>query len=402
MKVSEVSRLSNDALRSGLRELVAHDRTTTVRLLIHLGEFTSRRLYLEDAYESMHSYCVRELRMSADVAYKRIRVACKARRFPSILIGIADGTLTLTAVAMLSPYLSEATALDLLTAATGKTNAEIALLIAERFPQPDLATLIQPLSPLRSVETPTVPSCQELAVRPIVLLAEPNPRPVMAPLSPERFVFRITVGHSLKEKLEHAKNLLGHQAPHANEEEVLERALDALIEKLEKRKFAATDHPRSGSAREGKDPRHIPARVKRTVGQRDGHRCTFMAANGRRCESRRFLEFDHIEPVARGGRPTTTNLRLRCRAHNQLAAEQALGPSFMQAKRDEAQQALAKKRAEEVIPWLQALGIRADHARQAATRCEAMPNASLEERVKAALRCFAPRDVQLARATPAT
>jgi len=40
MRVSEVHRLSDDALRVGLRELVAHDRTTTVRLLIHLGEFT--------------------------------------------------------------------------------------------------------------------------------------------------------------------------------------------------------------------------------------------------------------------------------------------------------------------------------------------------------------------------
>jgi hypothetical protein len=34
-----------------------------------------------------------------------------------------------------------------------------------------------------------------------------------------------------------------------------------------------------------------------------------------------MLEFDHIEPVARGGHATTANLRLRCRAHNQYEAD---------------------------------------------------------------------------------
>jgi len=113
-----------------------------------------------------------------------------------------------------------------------------------------------------------------------------------------------------------------------------------------------------------------------------------------------FLEFDHIEPVARGGKSTVTNLRLRCRAHNQYEAEQSYGEAFMQAKKEEAQQAAeARNRAEEVIPWLKALGIRTDHAREAAQRSD-RPDASLEDRVKAALACFGPRDVQLRRAVP--
>jgi HNH endonuclease len=125
-----------------------------------------------------------------------------------------------------------------------------------------------------------------------------------------------------------------------------------------------------------------------------------VAENGHRCEERKGLEFDHIEPVARGGKSTIDNLRLRCRAHNQLSAEQTYGREFMDAKIEESRRAAAINRAEEVVPWLQALGIRADHARQAAERCDA-PDASLEERVKAALACFGPRDVMLGRAAPA-
>jgi 5-methylcytosine-specific restriction endonuclease McrA len=74
--------------------------------------------------------------------------------------------------------------------------------------------------------------------------------------------------------------------------------------------------------------------VKRAVWQRDGGRCTFVGTNGHRCETRRGLEFDHAEPLARGGQATIANLRLRCRAHNQYEAEREFGSDFMRRKRE--------------------------------------------------------------------
>jgi len=41
-----------------------------------------------------------------------------------------------------------------------------------------------------------------------------------------------------------------------------------------------------------------------------------------------------------------------------------------------------------VVPWLRALGFSAAEARRAAERCEHVPDASLEERVRAALSTF--------------
>ena len=66
---------------------------------------------------------------------------------------------------------------------------------------------------------------------------------------------------------------------------------------------------------------------------RDRGRCTFVGDGGKRCDSRERLEYDHVHPVARGGRTTVENLRLRCRAHDQFEAERVYGAGFMREKR---------------------------------------------------------------------
>jgi len=58
-----------------------------------------------------------------------------------------------------------------------------------------------------------------------------------------------------------------------------------------------------------------------------------VSESGHRCEACRPLEFDHVIEVARGGDTSVENLRLRCRAHNQFAAEQTFGKEFMRHKR---------------------------------------------------------------------
>jgi hypothetical protein len=58
---------------------------------------------------------------------------------------------------------------------------------------------------------------------------------------------------------------------------------------------------------------------------RDGGQCTFLDRQGHRCPSRAFLELDHVESRALGGDDDVDNLRVRCRAHNQLHAEEVFG-----------------------------------------------------------------------------
>jgi 5-methylcytosine-specific restriction endonuclease McrA len=66
--------------------------------------------------------------------------------------------------------------------------------------------------------------------------------------------------------------------------------------------------------------------IRRAVYDRDSGRCTFEdLRTGRRCSSYK-VQLHHIEPWCNGGSHSVENLTLRCKAHNDLAAEKALGP----------------------------------------------------------------------------
>jgi hypothetical protein len=250
-----------------------------------------------------------------------------------------------------------------------------------------MPTLVQPLSP-------SLPMHQSFET---IELSAPGridtleaPRPKISPLAPQRFALQLTIGQSAHDKLRYAQQLLGHRVPPGNLAEVLERLLDLAIPQLEKHKFAATSKPREDS-QANSNSRDIPANIQRAVWQRDGGQCAFVSASGRRCSARTRLEFDHIQEVARGGLSTASNIRLLCWTHNQHAAEQTYGPGFMKARRDDAAKKRAREAVDEVIPYLRALGCWADEAHRAAERCETIPNAPLEERVRLAVSQLGPR-----------
>ena len=45
------------------------------------------------------------------------------------------------------------------------------------------------------------------------------------------------------------------------------------------------------------------------------------------------MQFDHIDPYAKGGGATVGGIRLLCRAHNQYEADRVFGAEFMRLKR---------------------------------------------------------------------
>jgi hypothetical protein len=92
-------------------------------------------------------------------------------------------------------------------------------------------------------------------------------------------------------------------------------------------------HGRSSAPTPRQRERHIPAAVRRAVFGRDEGRCSYVEAGARRCAETRWLEFHHLKPFAIGGDPTLSNIALRCRAHNALAAEADFGRAFVMAQR---------------------------------------------------------------------
>jgi hypothetical protein len=67
----------------------------------------------------------------------------------------------------------------------------------------------------------------------------------------------MSVGCEFKDKLERARDLMSHANPSGELATVLERALDLLVEKLEKQRFAQTKHPRA-ARRPSLDSRATP------------------------------------------------------------------------------------------------------------------------------------------------
>ena len=68
-----------------------------------------RRLYLDEAVDSMFRYCVERLGLSEAAAAKRIQVARLSRRFPVIISHLREGRVHLTALNLLAPQLTEDT-----------------------------------------------------------------------------------------------------------------------------------------------------------------------------------------------------------------------------------------------------------------------------------------------------
>src|SRR6266849_4946891 len=93
MRAYSLSQLSDPELSVGLAAAVHQDRCSTAVLLAHIAEFDARRLYLPAAYPSMFAYCVHELHLSEDAAYRRITAARVARQFPAIFESLEDGRL---------------------------------------------------------------------------------------------------------------------------------------------------------------------------------------------------------------------------------------------------------------------------------------------------------------------
>jgi 5-methylcytosine-specific restriction endonuclease McrA len=106
---------------------------------------------------------------------------------------------------------------------------------------------------------------------------------------------------------------------------VIERAVDLLLAELERKRLAKTKRPRRKPAAGTQSRNRVTNSTRRKVYERDGLQCTYQSSDGRRCQARAFLELDHTEPRALGGSSTLENLRVLCRSHNQLAAEQTFG-----------------------------------------------------------------------------
>ena len=339
----------DDELEAGLSDLLGAGARVEARIVAHLAEVEARRLHLLAGYSSLYDYCRKRLGLSDYEAFIRIAAARVARKYPLVFGMLERRELHLTAICEVREFLTADNHRELLEAVSGKTKLQVREVLAHRFPQADVPASLKKL-------------------------------PALEPLSPGRYRLQLTLSTEQKEKLELARDLLSHANSSGDLAFVVERALDELISRLEKRRFGgvqprstgehdpavpgsklcaheqtapavpAPETPRETPAREtparevsratpgaidrnGRERRrqHIAHETRRALLARDGVRCAFVGRDGQRCDASAFLQFHHRHAWARGGADTADNLELLCSGHNRLLAEQDFGCTHIDA-----------------------------------------------------------------------
>jgi len=367
------SSLDSTALARRLGELVGDERNVQVEFLLHLDEFDRRRAYLEAGFGSLWEYCLRSLHLREGAAGRRIGAMRVLRRFPKLEPALRDGRLCLSTASLVGQVLTDENLEELIERAAFRTKAEVEHLVASVRPRE------APTQGIRKVSVSSA-AAKEDAVRggassPLLLAAcatvapvevrvpldDPHAeaRPPAAPPAPVRvrpspaevrpvaedcWTVRVTLDAAGKEELEALKALLSHKIPNGDLGAVVREAIRCGIEKYRKGAPAPAqkrsprtpavqpDKPHGASTPTALAPaptRHVPAAVRREVWKRDEGSCAWIGEDGRRCGSRWQLELDHIQPVALGGTSTADNLRIACRPHNMLHAEQVYGREHM-------------------------------------------------------------------------
>ncbi len=253
--------------------------------LAHLGEVQARGIHRERACASLYTYCLYELRLSEDAAFRRAKAARFVREFPKLLGAIARGELHLTGLLMLGPHLTAENLDEVLALAKHRTKREILALVRKLDPLPDVPPRIEPLGPAPArLMGPATPSWAnivralagpvrelpqgarpadwmptELPVAPALerqsqahsesqpesqpesqsepdFEPEPEPTPPTLPdpnsshlSKPQRYKVEFTASQAYVDLLEEARDLLSHRAPNVSMDELHVRALELLV-----------------------------------------------------------------------------------------------------------------------------------------------------------------------------
>jgi 5-methylcytosine-specific restriction endonuclease McrA len=387
--------LSDDELLKNTRRLVGKSNQLLAALLVHLADVEVRGAHRTRRCASLYTYCIYELRFSEDAAARRSAAARLVKQFPLLFSAIAEGELHLTGLLMIGPHLTPANHVDVLVRAKFRTKKELGRLVRELCPLPQVPDRLEPIGPQlrKTLRNPTweeyvsarAPRVRELPVgeRPRDWVNEDNdanteaapaeaqsneplpvgpvPRGLPPVTGPQHYQLQFSTTEEHAQLVERAKALLARSRPGLSLGELHLEAMKLLVASLEKRRFGAAG--RRGSRRDcrsegGSDQaprqrgksdggashgsqylasprsRYIPVAVRREVFRRDGGRCSYVDAHGARCCETRYLELHHLQPFAKGGRHLTSNLTLRCAAHNALAAEQDFGRELVAERRD--------------------------------------------------------------------
>lgn len=332
-----LAHMTDDELRAALTRLADAERRITYDMIRHLLEYDRRKLYRRDRVANLWQYCTLVLKLSEDQAINRMQVVAAIKNKPELGPLLERGELSASAIRKLSKALDTPQSASLIEQSKGRPLREVERLAASAIAARDLETT-QKAQQAALAREPILFAAAQDAAKVAPLPATPELLRLkypdrIAPVSGDDSRLEFVASNAFVKNLELLRDLLARRYPQARLEDVLGAALELMLQRIDPVRRA--ERRRAKAKLPGGEPKAserpaIPAALRDAVLERHGRRCAWVGPDGSRCPERRYLELDHVLPLALGGETTPENLRPLCRGHNRVAAELAFGAAFIE------------------------------------------------------------------------
>lgn len=165
---SAITRLTDRELHHRVVAAAARERAVTAKLITLLAEFDRRQLYLAEGYNSLFAFCTEALHFSEPAAYNRIQAARAARKWPSVVAHLRGGYISLGALGILAPHLTDANCDDFLAEARHRSKRDVERIVARVRPRPDAPSIIRRLSSVAHTASHAIETTGSLIAHPLV------------------------------------------------------------------------------------------------------------------------------------------------------------------------------------------------------------------------------------------
>jgi hypothetical protein len=304
-----LQQLSDKELLSTIKTLATKEKELTLLVIEHLEEIGRRRLFADLGFSSLFAYCTKHLGYSDSEAYYRINDMKLTASIPKAKEKIKTGELSLTNASQVYSTIKKIEKFE----HEEKTKEKIkdqAITLPEKFEK----------SEKLSVEL------SEKLITEVIGKSKREAEFILNGYSEKPEAKKI----KMEVSIEAYQNFEQYRKDHGSfsDEEIIHLLFKQLNEKNSEK---IPLKKASNKMTLPKNSRYISISIKEKLKKRSGNCCEYISPiTGLRCSEKRGLEFDHIQPFAKGGTNDIRNLRLICRPHNQRFAIQEFGLKKME------------------------------------------------------------------------
>ncbi len=183
----------------------------------------------------------------------RIHVANVSRRFPQLLVALAENRISLTVASLLAPQVREHNVDKLISDCAGMTRKETEEYLVTLRPKPVFEPSIRKRPSRRQPAAPPQPQNDKIspkAPEPPLQSTPPKSSPtILQPARPDEFNFRFAADRDFKDKFERLAEVLGVENAQKHMADILETALDIALDKKDPQKKLERRKKRANSSK---------------------------------------------------------------------------------------------------------------------------------------------------------